>query len=477
LALPPALDWRRQLSSAIIEVLSAYGESIVPRVDGAVIDGAVLSFSLVCAIACVAAFGLLPSLHAAREHGRALQDTSRVTSGGRGSRRMRSSLMIAEVSLSVALLIGAGLLLRSFIALQQVDAGFDVDAVMTARVLPASAADVNTYEKRRAFWARVTAEVSALPGITGVATTSAVPFSARNTGTEIAVPGVPDPPGARASSDWRMVSPGYFASMGIPLQGRDFTEADGPDAPPVIIVSEALARQYWPNESAVGKTIIPGSFGNRERTIIGVAGDVRSFGLDGDNGPMIYYSGLEAAVIFDWMYLVWRSAVDPESLISPIRDAIHRVNPEIAFYDIVPASRLLSNSFQARRFNLYLLGLFAAVAMVLAVVGLFSVMVYLVSQQTREIGVRLAVGATRASVFVTVIGRGMALAATGAGIGVVAAVWLTRLLESLLFSVSRTDPLIFTAVPAAMITVAVIACYVPARRAMRVDPMSALRVD
>ena len=273
-----------------------------------------------------------------------------------------------------------------------------------------------------------------------------------------------------------MVTPGFFATMGIPLRGRDFTDADGPDGPPIIIVSEALARLYWPNEDPLGKTIIPRSLGNRARTVIGVAGDLRSFGLDGEIRPTVYYSGLEVPV-FGQMYLVWRSAMDPRSLIPPIRDAIRRVNPQVAFYDVTSASTLLSNSFGSRRFNLYLLGLFAMVALTLAAIGLFGVMAYLVSQRTREIGVRLALGATRADVFRLIVGRGVALAAAGAAIGVLGAAWLTRLMESLLFSVSRTDPLTFAAVPVAMIAVAVLACYVPARRAMRVDPVIALRAE
>ena len=464
------------LAAIAVRVLSVYAATVVPRVGDASMDWTVLGFALACALACAAAFGLLPSLHAAREHGQTLHDASRGTAGGRARHRIRASLTIAEVSLSVALLIGAGLLLRSFITLQRVDAGFDVDAVMTARVMPVSATEFDTREKRREFWARLTSEVAVLPGITGVSTVSFVPLGRGNTSTEIAVPGVSVLPGVQPSADWRVVTPGYFETMGIPLRGRDFTEADGPDAPPVIIVSEALARQYWPNEDPVGRTIVPSSLGSRERMVIGVAGDVRSFGLDREIRPMVYYSGMEAPV-FGQMYLVWRSAVDPRSHIPAIRDAIGRVNPQVAFYDVMPATQLLSDSFGSRRLNLYLLGLFATVAMALAVIGLFGVMVYLVSQRTRETGVRLALGATRAKVFRTVIGRGIALAAAGAAIGVIVAAWLTRLMESLLFSVSRMDPVIFTAVPIAMMAVAAFACYVPARRAMRVDPVIALRVE
>jgi putative ABC transport system permease protein len=464
------------LAAITIRVLSVYAATVVPRVEEASIDWAVLSFALACALASAAAFGLLPSLHAVRDEGQALHDTSRGTTGGIGRQRIRATLTVAEVSLSVALLIGAGLLLRSFVMLQRVDAGFDVASVMTGRVMLASATEFDAPEQRREFWRRLTAEVAALPGITGVSTGSGIPLTTGNTSTEIAVTGAPELPGVQPSADWRVVTPGYFATMGIPLRGRDFTEADGPDAPAVIIVSEALARLYWPNEDPIGKTIVPRSLGNLPRTVIGVAGDLRSFGLDGDIRPMVYYSGMEAPV-FGQMYLVWRSAGDPQSHIGAIRDAIRRIGAQVAFYDVMPAMERLSNSFGSRRFNLYLLGLFAIVAWVLAAIGLFGVMAYLVSQRTREIGVRLALGGTRAEMFRLIVGRGVALAAAGAILGAVGAAWLTRLMEDLLFSVSRTDPVTFAAVPIAVVAVAALACYVPARRAMQVDPVIALRAD
>ena len=464
------------LAAMTVRVLSAYAAEIVPRVDEATIDWMVLSFAAACALISAAGFGLLPSLHAAREQGPTLHDTSRGTAGGPGRQRIRAALTVAEVALSVALLIGAGLLLRSFVSLQRVDAGFDVDSVMTGRVMLASAAEFDTREKRADFWRRMTTGVAALPGITAVATGSGIPLTAGNTSTGIAVPGAAPMPGMQPSADWRVVTPGYFATMGISLRGRDFTEADGPNEPLVIIVSEALARLYWPNEDPIGKTIIPSSLGNRPRTVIGVAGDLRSFGLDGEVRPMVYYSGMEAPV-FGQMYLVWRSAVDPRSHVPAIREAIRRANPHVALYEVTHAAELLSDSFGSRRFNVYLLGLFAIVALALAALGLFSVMAYLVSQRTREIDVRLALGASRAEVFRLVIGRGVALATIGAALGVVAAAWLTRLMESLLFSVSRTDPATFVTVPIAMVVVAVLACFVPARRATRVDPVVALRSE
>jgi putative ABC transport system permease protein len=210
--------------------------------------------------------------------------------------------------------------------------------------------------------------------------------------------------------------------------------------------------------------------------VIGVAGDVRRLGLDDDIRPMVYYPVMEVPV-FGQMYLIWRSSGDPQSQIPAVRNAIRRASGQVAFHDVTPALERLSDSFGSRRLNLYLFGLFASVALALAAIGLFGVMTYLVSQRTREIGVRLALGAPRGEVFRVIIGRGVSLAAAGALLGVAGAAWLTRLMEGLLFSVSRIDPVTFFAVPIAMVGVSVLACYVPARRAMRVDPVIALRAE
>jgi putative ABC transport system permease protein len=273
-----------------------------------------------------------------------------------------------------------------------------------------------------------------------------------------------------------VVTPGYFRTMGIPLRGRDFTEADGPDGQPTIIVSEALARLYWPNEDALGRTIVPRTLGSRPRTIVGVVGDVRSSGLDDVVRPMVYFSGLSSPV-FNPMYVVWRSSIDPASHVPAIREAIRAINPRVALYNVTAAGDLLDGSFGPRRLNLYLLGLFASVALALAAIGLFGVMAYLVSQRAREIGVRLALGANRRDIFGLVIGQGLAMTVCGALVGIIGAFVLTRLMKTMLFSVSTTDPLTFVAVPVLLIGVALAACYVPARRAMQVDPVKALRAD
>ena len=465
------------IASVTLRLLTAYAGATVPRLDEAAIDGRVFAFAALSALVAAVLTGLLPSLHAAREHGgQVLHDAARGSTGGRARQRIRTALTMAEVALSVALLIGAGLLVRSFVTLQQVHPGFTVDGLMTGRVMLTSRTTFDTADKRVVFWRQLTAEVKALPGVTAFATGSGLPLTPGNTSTEIEIPGKPLPPDARPSADWRIVTPGYFQTMGIPLRGRDFTEADDANGPPTLIISEALARRYFADRDPIGATITTTSLNTGPRTIVGVAGDVKSFGLDGEVRPMLYYSGI-AVPVFNPMSIVWRSAGDPATQVAAIRETIRRINPQVALYGMTPAPDLLSSSFGVRRFNLVLLGLFAAVAVTLAAIGLFGVMAYLVSQRAREIGVRLALGASRNDVFRLVIGQGIVMTVCGALIGLVGAFWLTRLMRTMLFSVSATDPLTFVAVPLLLLGVALAACYVPARRAMRVDPLTALRAD
>jgi putative ABC transport system permease protein len=462
------------LGAATTRLLVAYGPASVPRLEEAGVDATVVLFSLAVSMATVFLFGLIPAIQISRqEPSDTLREGTRSTTGGAARQHLRSALTVIEVALSVALLIGAGLLFRSFWRLQQVDPGFDLANLTTARITFPDA----TYNLRgrQTFYDRLLAEIRALPGIVSVATTSALPLTSGNTSTEVHVPGFDASDGARPSASWRLVSPAYFATMGIPLRGRDFSPHDVDEARNTIIISETMARAYWPALDPLGRTITPSSLGNRERTIIGVAGDVRALGIDVD--PPRTVSSSTTPFPLNGSQLVWRSAGDPASHIAAVREVVRRIDSSVPLYDVRPVSDLLSQSFSPRRFNMSLLGVFAAVAILLSAIGLFGVMAYLVSQRTREIGVRLALGARRAELFRLVIGRGLVLACLGAAIGLAAAFWLTQLMTSLLFSVSASDPVTFGAVPAAMVVVALLACYVPARRAMRVDPVIALRAE
>lgn len=455
-------------------VLVRYGPASVPRLDETSFDLTVFAFALVVSATTAVAFGMVPALHVARQPQAATLQAAGRGATGSGRQRARSILTVVEVALSVVLLIGAGLLLRSVSRLQQVDPGFDAATTMVARVALPSVTYPNG-QARSAFYERLLTEIRTLPGIVASAASSGVPLAGGNFITEVRIPGQPRA-GAQASAGWRLVSPGYFAAMGIPLRGRDFTWRDRESLAPATIISETLAREYWPNEDPIGRTITLGTFGNRARTIIGVAGDVRQVGLDTEPRATVYYSAAEVGALAP-MSIVWRSAVDPASHVAAVRDVLRRVDSTVPLYGVQSLDALVAGSFAPRKFNMYLLGSFAAVALVLAAVGLFGVTSYLVSQRTREIGLRLALGADRRDIFQLIVGRGIALTAIGAAIGVGAAFWASRVMQSLLFSVSSTDPRTFLTVPAILVVVALVACYIPARRATKIDPLVALRCE
>jgi putative ABC transport system permease protein len=463
------------IAFASTRLLVALGPDSVPRLDELSIDARVFAFAILVALAMMLIFASVPAIHAARQDPQdGLRADGRSVTAGSGRRRVRAALTIGEVALSVALLIGAGLLMRSFARLQQVDPGFSVSGLMTARVnLPANA--YPNAASRRAFYERFLDDLRGRAGIEAAAISSGPPLSGDFTGGDVRLPTQTND--EAGSANWRLVGPGYFAALGIPIRGREFTMQDTIGGPPVAIISAALATKYFPNQDPIGRLLVMRSFTDDPHTIIGVAGDVRTFGLDEDAGFVFYGSATQYA---GWnpMSLVWRGDVgSPVRSADTVRASLRSIDANVPLSTIESMDTLIDRSMGPRRFNLYLLGAFAAVSLALAAIGLFGVMAYLVAQRTREIGVRLALGATRGEVFRLILGRGMTLAAIGAAGGVGAALWLTRVMETLLFSVSRTDPITFAGVPAALIVVAGVACYLPARRAMRVDPVEALRGD
>ena len=459
------------LAFGAMQLLIALGPASVPRLDELSIDLRVVLFAIGMALSTMVLFGLVPAIQSTRhDPQQALHADSRGATSGAGRRRLRSALTIAEVALSVALLIGAGLLIRSFERLQQVEPGFSKSGLMTARVgLPATV--YPTGASRRAFYDRFLTDLRGRPGIEAAAIASGPPLSGDFTGGDVKLPAQSNE--EAASTAWRIAGPGYFAALGIPLRGREFSMQDAADTPPVAIISATIAARYFPNEDPLGRPIIMRSFGDKPLTIVGVAGDVRTFGLEADTG-MVFYGSSTQLTGWNPMSLVWRSRAPS---IDTVRASLRAIDPNVPLSAVNSMDSLFENSLGPRRFNLYLLTAFAGVALALAAIGLFGVMAYLVSQRTREIGVRLALGATRGNVFRQILTSGLSLAVAGAAIGVGGAYWLTRVMESLLFSVSRTDPATFIAVPIALISVAALACYLPARRAMRVDPVVALRTD
>jgi putative ABC transport system permease protein len=460
-----------------VEALKTMNTANLPRLDELSVDGRVLAFGLLISLVTGVLFGLFPALQASRpDLNETLKDGSRGSSGGAGGQRARGALVIVEVALSVALLIGAGLLLRSFWKLQDVKPGFEPERLLTMRInLPRS-----RYRDNQAAWtfySRLLQEIRGLPGAQEAGITSLMPMGGGNTSTDAQIPGrSAAPDGSQPSAAWRIISPGYHRTLGIPLRGRDFDERDTVSSPPVTIISEEMARRYWPGEDPIGKTVFIGSFGGRERTIIGVAGDVRSFGLDTEPGAMVYIP-ISVAALWNQFSLTVRTRTEPMAQASAVRGALRSIDSNAPVYDIQTVEQLLSDSLGSRRFNMFLLGSFAGVALLLASVGLFGVMAYLVSQRTREIGVRLALGARPRDVFQLVIGRGMLLALIGTAVGLAGAFGLARFLETLLFQIRSTDALTFAVVPALLLGVALLACYIPARRATKVDPMVALRCE
>ena len=457
------------IAFASTRMLVALGPESVPRLDELSLDARVFGFALLAAVSTMLVFGIVPAIQSARHDPQeALRADGRHSTAGTGKRRLRAMLTVGEVALSVALLIGAGLLIRSFAMLQQVDPGFKVPGLTTGRVSLSNTAYPDS-AARRAFYQRLLDDLRGRPGIEAAAISSGPPLSGDFTGGDVRLPSQTND--EAGSSNWRLVGPGYFATLGIPLRGREFTLQDAADTPPVAIISAALAAKYFPNEDPLGRTLLMRSFGDTPHTIVGVAGDVRTFGLDTDAGFVFYGSATQYA---GWnpMTIVWRSSA---SSVDSVRAALRTIDANVPLSTVASMETLLEQSLGPRRFNLYLLGAFATVSLALAAIGLFGVMAYLVSQRTREIGVRLALGATRGEVFRLILGRGLTLALIGAVSGVGAALWLTRVMETLLFSVSRTDPATFIAVPLALIAVALLACYIPARRAMKVDPVVALR--
>jgi len=460
-----------------MEALKTMNPANLPRLGELSADGRVLAFGLLISLLTGVLFGLFPALQASRpDLNETLKEGARGGSGGAGGRRVRGALVITEVALSVALLIGAGLLLRSFWKLQDVKPGFEPDHLLTMRInLPSS-----RYRDNQAAWSfysRLLEEIKSLPGAQSVALTSSGPMSGEPTSTEVHIPGRPDAPdGSRPTAAWRLVSPGYHRTLGIPLRGRDFDERDTADSLRVTVVSEGAARLFWPGEDPIGKTIHLGNAMSKPFTIIGVAGNVRYIGLDSEPAPMAYIPTAFMATR-NPMQLVVRTRAEPTAQTSAVSGALRSIDANVPVYDIQTLERRLSDSFGPRRFNMFLLGSFAAVALLMASVGLFGVMAYLVSQRTREIGLRMALGARPRDVFRLVIGRGMSLALIGAGVGLAGAFGLARFLETLLFQTRPIDAMTFTVAPALLLGVALLACYIPARRATKVDPIIALHSE
>ena len=461
-----------------LDVLKKFIPATIALAQGIAIDGKVLSFTAFVGLFTGLVFGLAPVAQASRFNlNENLKEGGRDAGVGDRGNRLRSLLVIGEVAVSFLLLIGAGLLINSFIHLRNLDPGFNPDHVLTAKVV-LSETKYPTKEKRAAFFQEVVRQIQTQPGVQSVGVGNNLPFTYDGDSFSIGVEGLPDPPfDQRPDVVLRVVGPGYFNTMQIPLvKGRDFTDDDRDGAAPVAVISEKTAAHYWPGQDPIGKRLKPGSVTDDIpwRTVIGIVKDVRQNDFIKQPKLQMYWSYHQVRD-FPPNALVVRTQVAPLSLAAPVRNVIWSVDKDQPVSEIRTMSDIVSQAVARQRFSMLLLGLFAGLALLLAAVGIYGVMSYSVAQRTREIGIRMALGAQKRDVLGMTLRDGLQLVAAGVVIGIAGAVGLTRLMASLLFGVSATDPGTFAVITIILASVALLASYIPAMRSMKVDPVIALR--
>jgi putative ABC transport system permease protein len=475
------------LAAWAVDAIVAFGPRGLPRIDSISVDPRVLGFSALVALITGVVFGLVPAIHAAKDNlGQMLKESVRGSSAKRATQRTRAALVVSEMALAVVLLVGAGLLIRSFVKLIRVDPGFQTEHIVTFEVsLPLSKYPVD--RDARGFGAQIRERLASLPGTQSVALAFARPLQPFGVRTSFEIVGQPNAPlDKRRRTDVRPASSNFFATMGIRLvRGRLPTPAEenfGP--PPVVVVTQSLAKAYFPNEDPIGKHIILGASHDTAGTnssvtaggeIIGIVNDVRQRRLNEDAAPAVYL-GWGTFPMSDVSIIV-RSTRALEAIGPAIRERVRAIDPQMPIFDLRTMEDAVSDSVSQPRFYMTLLSAFAGLALLLAALGIYGVISYSVSQRTRELGIRIALGATQDRVVRLVLGQGVLLTVFGVALGLAGAFWLVKLLDSLLFGVGATDPPTFVAVGAVLLGVASLASYVPARRAARVDPVIAMRAD
>jgi putative ABC transport system permease protein len=442
----------------------------IPRYWEIGLDWRVFTFLLlVCAVTGIG-FGLAPAVTAARaDVNRSLKESS---VAGKGKGRLRDGLVVAEIALAFLLLTGAGLLFRAFLNLQTANTGLVAENVLTLH-LSVSGEQAGAPGAGALYLSGIEERVRQIPGVKAAGFISLLPLQNQVWSGHFSLLGGNQEAAAAPLAELRYVSPGYFRALGIPIRrGRSFTDHDERDAPRVVLINEALARRYFSNDDPVGRRIDRG-------TIVGVVGDVPQFGLDRPAVPEIYYSVAQnfAQLSSTGMSLVVSGQVPAEKLAGAVRSAIHEVDPNQAIFAVKTMRRVIGDSMGDLNLYLWLIGLFAGLALLLAVAGIYGVTSYAVTERTREYGIRVALGAETSRVLGLVLGHGAALIGLGLALGACGAVVLTRLLKSLLFEVTPTDPVTFAGMAGLLGVVALVACLVPARRATKVDPVIALRYE
>jgi predicted permease len=459
------------LATLAVPLLREVGQNAIPRLDELDIDWRVVSFGIAASLVTGILFGIAPALQASRA---SLNDVLR--SGGRvaAAGRLRSILIVTSVAMALVLLVGAGLVGRSFERLMRVDYGFRTEGVFTASLtLP-----VERYRQRAklaAFYAEAAQRLATRPGIRAAGFTNIAPFSGGSTAIRFGVVGRQSASADEyLSANWRLVSPGYFAAIGVPLKkGRLIAESDGEQASRVVVITETMARRVWPAADPVGQHITLGGDGGPTWTVVGIVGDIRDQVLQNEPEPMMYLSFQQVA--WQTMWLLVSGPGDPMALAPVVRREIHAIDPLLPVSNEQPLARLVSQIAAAPRFTALIFGLFASAALVLAVVGVYGLVAYGVTQRTREIGVRLALGATPSRIIASVLRHGVGLAGFGIAIGLWAAYALSRFMQDILYDVAPTDAVTYFAVAALLVGCAVAASILPARSAARLDPVRALR--
>ncbi|HKP84165.1 MAG TPA: ABC transporter permease [Pyrinomonadaceae bacterium] len=462
------------------DLLVALGKEDIPRAVHVGLDWRVLGFTLGLSLLTGLIFGLAPAFHSSKsELVESLKEGGRGTSEGARRNRVRNMLVVTELAIAVMLLVGAGLLIKSLWRLRNVNSGLQAQNVLTFNLgLP----DIKYNRDRQTqFFIDLKSRLESMPGVQSASTIYPLPLSGNHYSISFEIDGRPMPPKDHPNADFFTTGTGYFRTMGIPIiKGRDFNDRDKHGSPPVIIITETFAKQYFPNEDPIGKRIKPGinTYEGEDsvmREVVGVAGNVRNSSLNREARAAYYVPHTQ--VPFSDMVAVVKTVGEPHSLISGVTKEVAAMDADIPLFGVKTMEEYLSTSVAAPRFNTTLLSIFAAVALVLTVVGLYGVMSYSVAQRTNEIGIRLALGAQPRDVLLMIVKQGSTLILLGLGIGLLGAYLATKLIASLLFGVTAKDPFTFAAVAAALALVGLMACYIPALRATKVDPMEALRCE
>ena len=461
------------LAVVVTNLFLTFSPSVFPRGAQVGISLTVLIFTFILSLLTGLIFGLLPAYQLLRpDLNLILKEGGRGSTNGLRLNRIGRVLIVSEIAVSLLLLVCAGLMLKSFVRLQNVNPGFDANNVLTMQIsLP------STYDAKQtgAFYTQLQERINALPGVRSNSLISRLPLAGDRATTSLTVEGRPVQTGENIEAHFRAIGPDFFRVMSIPLlNGRDFTQQDSADAPSVVIINESMAHAFWPNEDPLGKRIRLGPDPKEPWSlVVGVVSNALNFGLDVDARHEVYSPYLQSPP--DRARLVVRTASDPLLMVNSIKGQVAAIDKNLPVSEVTTMRELLANSIAQKRFSMLLLSLFAGLALVLAAVGIYGVISYSITQSTQELGIRMALGASRGNILSLIVGQGAKLALIGVGLGIVASLLLTRVLSSLLYGVSATDPIVFAGLAILLTSVVLLACFIPAQRATKLDPMLALR--